>query len=201
MKTLPFTIPPSLNSYVEQFESDPERMTRKLDRLVKKRDPDAVGHFLLAWFYHLQGDQETAISEALKAKTYAPGSPLMEHLHFFLLHPEQFEAAVPTRLVKKKKVFVQGNRTPQILDLDRLIELLEAVESQRVNYSYNDVSDEDLSEPSNDVAEIISETLAKIHEAQGNKKEAIHMYERLVIANEEKADVYSTKIEELKNDS
>lgn len=87
------------------------------------------------------------------------------------------------------------------MDLDRLIELLEAVESQRVNYSYNDVSDEDLSEPSNDVAEIISETLAKIHEAQGNKKEAIHMYERLVIANEEKADVYSTKIEELKNDS
>ena len=33
-------------------------------------------------------------------------------------------------VVKKKKVFVQGNRTPQILDLDRLIELLEAVESQ-----------------------------------------------------------------------
>ena len=201
MNTFPFNIPPSLNSYVEQFDSDPERMTRKLDRLVKKRDPDAVGHFLLAWFYHLQGNQEHAIAEALKAKTYAPGSPLMEHLHFFLLHPEKFEAAVPSRANKKKKVFVQGTRTPQILDLDRLIELLEAVESQRVNYSYEDVSDEDLSESSNDVADIISETLAKIHEAQGNRKEAIHMYERLVIANEDKADAYSSKIEELKKEN
>ena len=199
MKTFPFTIPPSLNSYVEQFETDPVRMTRKLERQVAKRDPDAVGHFLLAWFHHVQGNQNKAIAEALKAKTYAPGSPLMEHLHYFLLHPEQFEAKIPQSGKKERKVLVQGSRTAQILDLDRLIELLEAVESQRVNYSYEEVSDEDLSEDSSDVAEIISETLAKIHEAQGNKKEAIHMYERLVIVNEEKADTYTSKIEELKS--
>ncbi|MDA0735663.1 MAG: hypothetical protein O3C06_04160 [Bacteroidetes bacterium] len=199
MKTLPFTIPPSLNSYVEQFDTDPVRMTRKLERQVAKRDPDAVGHFLLAWFHHVQGNQNKAIAEALKAKTYAPGSPLMEHLHYFLLHPEQFEAKIPQSGKKGRKVLVQGSRTAQILDLDRLIELLEAVESQRVNYSYEEVSDEDLSEDSSDVAEIISETLAKIHEAQGNKKEAIHMYERLVIVNEEKADTYTSKIEELKS--
>jgi hypothetical protein len=199
MKTLPFTIPPSLNSYVEQFDTDPVRMTRKLERQVAKRDPDAVGHFLLAWFHHVQGSQNKATAEALKAKTYAPGSPLMEHLHYFLLHPEQFEAKIPQSGKKGKKVLVQGSRTAQILDLDRLIELLEAVESQRVNYSYEEVSDEDLSEDSSDVAEIISETLAKIHEAQGNKKEAIHMYERLVIVNEEKADTYTSKIEELKS--
>ena len=199
MKTLPFTIPPSLNSSVEQFDTDPVRMTRKLERQVAKRDPDAVGHFLLAWFHHVQGNQNKAIAEALKAKTYAPGSPLMEHLHYFLLHPEQFEAKIPQSSKKGRKVLVQGSRTAQILDLDRLIELLEAVESQRVNYSYEEVSDEDLSEDSSDVAEIISETLAKIHEAQGNKKEAIHMYERLVIVNEEKADTYTSKIEALKS--
>ena len=101
---------------------------------------------------------------------------------------------------KRKKVLVQGSRSAQILDLDRLIELLEAVESQRMNYSYEEVSDEDLSEDSSDVAEIISETLAKIHEAQGNKKEAIQMYERLVTVNEDKADTYTNKIEELKSD-
>ena len=61
------------------------------------------------------------------------------------------------------------------------------------------MSDEDLSEDSSDVAEIISETLAKI-EAQGNKKEAIQMYERLVTVNEDKADTYTNKIEELKSD-
>lgn len=199
MKTFPYTIPPSLNSYVKQFDTDPVRMTRKLERQVAKRDPDAVGHFLLAWFHHVQGSQNKAIAEALKAKTYAPGSPLMEHLHYFLLHPEQFDAKIPQSGKKGRKVLVQGSRTAQILDLDRLIELLEAVESQRVNYSYEEVSDEDLSEDSSDVAEIISETLAKIHEAQGNKKEAIHMYERLVIVNEEKADTYASKIEELKS--
>ena len=200
MKKFPFTIPPSLNSYVEQFDDDPVRMTRKLERQVSKRDPDAVGHFLLAWFHHIQNNQDRAILEALKAKTYAPGSPLMEHLHYFLLHPEQFDAKIPQSGKKGKKVLVQGSRSAQILDLDRLIELLEAVESQRVNYSYEEVSDEDLSEDSSDVAEIISETLAKIHEAQGNKKEAIQMYERLVTVNEDKADTYTNKIEELKSD-
>ena len=99
-----------------------------------------------------------------------------------------------------RKVLFQGSRSARILDLDRLIELLEAVESQRLNYSYEEVSDEDLSQNSSDVAEIISETLARIHEAQGNKKEAIHMYERLVTVNEEKADTYTSKIEELKSD-
>ncbi|MBK98694.1 MAG: hypothetical protein CL672_07890 [Balneola sp.] len=200
MKTFPFTIPPSLNSYVEQFDVDPSRMTRKLERQVSRRDPDAVGHFLLAWFHYLEGNQNKAIAEALKAKTFAPGSPLMEHLHFYLLHPEQFNAKIPQNSKIGRKVLVQGSRSAQILDLDRLIELLEAVESQRVNYSYKDVSDEDLSENSSDVAEIISETLARIHEAQGNKKEAIHMYERLVTVNEEKADTYTSKIEELKSD-
>ena len=200
MKKFPFTIPPSLNSYVEQFDDDPVRITRKLDRQVSKRDPDAVGHFLLAWFHYIQDNQDRAISEALKAKTYAPGSPLMEHLHYFLLHPEQFDAKIPQSGKKGKKVLVQGSRSAQILDLDRLIELLEAVESQRMNYSYEEVSDEDLSEDSSDVAAIISETLAKIHEAQGNKKEAIQMYERLVIVNEDKADTYTNKIEELKSD-
>ena len=200
MKKFPFTIPPSLNSYVEQFDNDPVRITRKLERQVSKRDPDAVGHFLLAWFHHIQDNQDRAISEALKAKTYAPGSPLMEHLHYFLLHPEQFDAKIPQSGKKGKKVLVQGSRSAQILDLDCLIELLEAVESQRMNYSYEEVSDEDLSEDSSDVAEIISETLAKIHEAQGNKKEAIQMYERLVIVNEDKADTYTNKIEELKSD-
>ena len=200
MKTFPFTIPPSLNSYVEQFDADPERMIRKLERHVSRRDPDAVGHFLLAWFHYLEDNHNKAIAEALKPKTYAPGSPLMEHLHYYLLHPEQFNAKIPDISKIGRKVLVQGSRSAQILDLDRLIELLEAVESQRLNYSYVEVSDEDLSQNSSDVAEIISETLARIHEAQGNKKEAIHMYERLVTVNEEKADTYTSKIEELKSD-
>ena len=101
-------------------------------------------------------------------------------------------------LEKKEKSTGSGIRSAQILDLDRLIELLEAVESQH-ELLIRRSGDEDLSEDSSDVAEIISETLAKIHEAQGNKK-AIQMYERLIVVNEDKADTYTNKGEELKSD-
>ena len=201
MQTLPFNIPKSLSSYVEKFDDDPKGVTKKLHRHVKKRDPDAVGHFLLAWFYHLQDENHAAIKEALVAKTYAPGSPLMEHLHYFLVHPELFEASVPNTEYSSQRKLQQASRTSPILDLDRLIELLEAVESQRIQISLDEDADEtDLSEESTEVEDIISETLAKIHVTQGNKKEAIKMYERLITINEDKAEVYNSEISKLKKD-
>jgi tetratricopeptide (TPR) repeat protein len=201
MKELPFNIPQSLSSYVERFDESPEKAIQKLKRHVKKRDPDAVGHFLLAWFYHLQDDSKEAIKQALVAKTYAPGSPLMEHLHYFLVHPELFEAAVPHSEYSNEKKLLQGTRTSPILDLDRLIEMLEAVESQRIQIPIDDDSEIfDLSEDSNDVEDVISETLAKIHVTQGNKKEAIKMYERLITINEDKAEHYNSEISKLKKD-
>ncbi|MEQ9309924.1 MAG: tetratricopeptide repeat protein [Balneolaceae bacterium] len=199
MQTLPFNIPRSLSSYVEKFEENPKKTISKLQKHVKKRDPDAVGHFLLAWFYHIQDQNSNAIKEALIAKTYAPGSPLMEHLHYFMVHPELFEASIPSAQYNSEKKLLQANRTSPILDLDRLIEMLEAVESQRIQISMDGEADEtDLSEESTEVEDIISETLAKIHVTQGNKKEAIKMYERLITINEDKADTYSTEISKLK---
>ncbi|MBO6524965.1 MAG: hypothetical protein JJ971_14120 [Balneolaceae bacterium] len=201
MQKLPFNIPKSLSSYVEKFDADPKGITKKLNRHIKKRDPDAVGHFLLAWFYHLQDENQTAIKEALIAKTYAPGSPLMEHLHYFLVHPELFEASVPATQYSSQRKLQQASRTSPILDLDRLIEMLEAVESQRIQVSLDDDVDEtDLSEDSTEVEDIISETLAKIHVTQGNKNEAIKMYERLITINEDKAEVYNSEISKLKSD-
>lgn len=199
MQTLPFNIPRSLSSYVEKFEENPKKTITKLQKHVKKRDPDAVGHFLLAWFYHIQDQNSNAIKEALIAKTYAPGSPLMEHLHYFMVHPELFEASIPSAQYNSEKKLQQANRTSPILDLDRLIEMLEAVESQRIQISMDGEADEtDLSEESTEVEDIISETLAKIHVTQGNKKEAIKMYERLITINEDKADTYSSEISKLK---
>lgn len=201
MQTLPFNIPKSLFSYVEKFEEDPEKIIKKLQKHVKRRDPDAVGHFLLAWFHHLQDQNKEAVKEALIAKTYAPGSPLMEHLHYFLVHPELFEASIPSAQYSSEKKLQHASRTSPILDLDRLIEMLEAVESQRFQISLDGETDEtDLSEKSTEVEDIISETLAKIHVTQGNKKEAIKMYERLITINEDKADIYSSEISKLKND-
>lgn len=202
MQELPFNIPKSLSSYVETFEDAPDKVIKKLQRHVKKRDPDAVGHFLLAWFYHLQDQNQKAIREALIAKTYAPGSPLMEHLHYFLVHPELFDAIVPRTEYSSDRKLMQASRTSPILDLDRLIEMLEAVESQRIRIPMDDeeFDDSDLSEDANSVEDIVSETLAKIHVTQGNKSEAIKMYERLIVVNEDKAEIYTSEISKLKAD-
>lgn len=199
VKELPFNIPQSLRSYVERFNDEPERSIEKLKKHVRRRDPDAVGHFLLAWFHHLQDQPKEAIREALIAKTYAPGSPLMEHLHYFLVHPELFEAAIPRSSYADTPKFSQANRSAPKLDLDRLIEMLEAVEAHRITIPQDDDTEmEDLSQDAEIVDDIISETLARIHVNQGNKKEAIKMYERLVVLNEDKADHYNKEIKKLK---
>jgi len=204
MQELPFNIPKSLSSYVEKFDEDPKKVTQKLKKHLKKRGPDAVGHFLLSWFYHIQDKKSEAVKEALKAKTYAPGSPLMEHLHYFLVHPEKFEAAIPAHSYTSSATKLQqATRTSPVLDLDRLIEMLEAVESQRIQIPAEGEphNDTDLSKDAEDVDDVISETLAKIHTLQGRKKEAIKMYERLIDKDENKADHYKEQINKLKEET
>jgi tetratricopeptide (TPR) repeat protein len=202
MQELPFNIPKSLYSYVETFEDDPEKVTQKLKRHLKRRGPDAVGHFLLSWFYHLQDKQKEAIQQALKAKTYAPGSPLMEHLHYFLVHPEKFDAAIPEQSYKSNSIKLQqASLTSPVLDLDRLIAMLEEVESQRIQIPAEDepFNDSDLSKDAEDIDDLASETLAKIHSQQGRKTEAIQMYERLMEKNGDKASHYKKQINKLKD--
>lgn len=201
MQDFPFNIPKSLSSYVEKFDEDPKLITQKLKKHLKKRGPDAVGHFLLSWFFHLRGMDKEAIAEALKAKTFAPGSPLMEHLHYFLVHPEKFEAAVPTSSYSSGPTKLQqAARTSSVLDLDRLIEMLEKVESKRIQIHGEDeeFDDTDLAKESEKVDDLVSETLAKIHAQQGRAKEALKMYQRLIEVNADKADHYQKQIDKLK---
>ena len=203
MQELPFKIPRSLNSYVEKFEDDPETVIAKLRKHLKRRGPDAVGHFLLAWFLHLQQKKDLSVKEALKAKTFAPGSPLMEHLHYYLLHPEKFDADIPVQSYTSSQVKLQqGRRSSPLLDLDKLIAMLEAVETRRITIPEDGtpVNDTDLSKEAEEVDDVVSETLAKIHSKQGRKKEAIKMYERLIVQHSDKADVYTEEIEKLKED-
>ncbi len=200
MTKLPFNIPKSLNSYVEKFDSNPESAISRLKTHLKKRGPDAVGHFLLAWFYHLTDENKLAIKEALKAKTFAPGSPLMQHLHYYLVHPELFSAAVPNQTTyTSSKKLLHANRTSQLLDLDALIAMLEAVESKRIRIPEEGepFNDTDLGAEADNVEDIISETLAKIHVLQGNKKEAIKMYKQLIKLNPDKTEYYNEAIKKL----
>ncbi len=199
MESFPFKIPKSLNSYVEQFEGDPEKVIEKLKKQVRKRGQDAVGHFLLSWFYHVQEDTDNAIHHSLIAKTYAPGSPLMEHLHYFLIHPEKFEATVPKKQRKdiKRKRWT-AKRSPK-LDLDKLIDMLSAVEGLRIQLpTEGEVADDrDLSTESEGVDDIITESIAKIHISQGKKKEALRVYSKLIEKNSDKAAYYQEKIDEI----
>ena len=205
MPELPFDIPKSLSVYVEQFEEDPLKVTTKLKNHLNRRGPDAVGYFLLAWFYYLKGLKDTAVDYALAAKTFAPGSPLMEKLHYYLSHPNTFNAWTPSgTAVTESRAGSSAPGPEPVLDLDNLIEKLSKVENARIKIPEGEEDiPEEPSESDEFSDEIVSETLAKIHETQGKTKEAIRTYERLKKLNSEKKDYYSEQItrlqESLKN--
>lgn len=197
MSQLPFALPKSLVSYAEHFEQDPARATTRLKAQLKKRGPDAVGHFLLAWFYHLNGNNEKAVEEALKAKIYAPGSPFFENLHYYLVHPKLFEAWTPkTASTGYSKSSDNDRALGPVLNLDALIEKLAEAESGRITPDIDKSDDINVifSEEPDEADDIVSETLANIHETQGKTEAAIRTYKRLSKLNKEKKDFYEEKI-------
>lgn len=197
---LPFEIPPSLANYAEQFEMDASKATTKLEKHLEKRGPDAVGHFLLAWFYYLQDEQEKAVDHALTAKTYAPGSPFFEKLHYYFAHPSHFNAWTP---VTEKYEGISSTTDPAqpdpMLDLDALIDRLSNVETTQIRAKKMDSKEDavDLSEDSVETDDIASETIAKIHEKQGKIEAAIQTYKRLINVNGDKKEHYQKEITRL----
>lgn len=182
MPQLPFKIPKSLASYAEHFEKEPIEATKRLQKQLKKRGPDAVGHFLLAWFYHLEGMDDQAIEEAVKARIFAPGSPFFEKLHYYLSHPNTFEAWTPDSETSSSKTNKQSIDEPgPVLNLDSLIQKLASVESKRIRPDEKKETEENknLNVSADDVDDIVSATLAQIHERQGKIEAAIRTYERL----------------------
>lgn len=200
MPKLPFEIPKSLASYAEHFENDPIKATTRLKKQLTKRGPDAVGHFLLAWFYHLKGMNERAIEEALKAKIFAPGSPFFKKLHYYLSHPQSFEAWTPKDSLSSQQQSSEIKERGPVLNLDNLIQKLSTVESQRIKADGKHYNDQQAKKgaTSDDVDDIVSETLASIHESQGKFEAAIRTYKQLQELNAEKKEYYSEQIDRLK---
>lgn len=199
MSQLPFKLPKSLVSYAEHFEQHPLKAINRLERQLNKRGPDAVGYFLLAWFYHLQNRNEEAITQALKAKICAPGSPFFDKLHYYLVHPETFDAWTPeSGRSGNSKSAGSDTETGPVLNLDALIEKLADVESERITLK---PGKGEKSSPHSDPGEtddIASDTLANIHETQGKMEAAIRTYTRLKKLNKHKEEFYEEKISELK---
>lgn len=201
MSQLPFELPKSLVSYADHFQQDPQKAIQRLDAQVKKRGPDAVGYFLLAWFHHLRGNDDQAVSKALKAKTYAPGSPFFEKLHYYLVHPKAFDAWKPKRSTSNYiRPETKLKDTGPVLNLDALIEKLADVESEGIKISKDKMNESSSKsgQKKDETEDIASDTLANIHETQGKTEAAIRTYERLKKLNKEKRDFYQEKIDELK---
>jgi tetratricopeptide (TPR) repeat protein len=200
MNSLPEHIPPSYQSYVDLFESDPASATEKLQAFVKKRGNDAVGYYLIAWFQHKQGLKKEAVQNAWKAKLYAPGSPLLEQFHYFLVHPKSLKAWKPEAQASGfAKRFHETDRSHPVMDLDNLIDKLSSVESTRIKAKADKGEPEpDLAEQSSNVDDIVSETLAAIYEKQGNLKAALSAYQKLAGMNGERKGHFEAEAERVK---
>ena len=206
MQGLPFEIPQSLSSYITQFEKDPEKGISNLENHLKKRGMDAVGYFLLSWLYYLNGQKSQAIHFALKAKCFAPGSPFFEHLHYFLTHPDHFQAwkpfsSDPAGMGSQEEAVEPAT---QALQLDRLIEQLNEAETRKITIKPESDTDEKLEEPdlgenSMKVGDIASETLARIYEKQNKYDEALRTFEKLLQTRPYRADYYHKQIERIRN--
>lgn len=201
MLQLPFKISKSLSSYAEFFDKDPVKATQRLKKQLDKRGPDAVGYFLLAWLYHLRDLREQAVEEALKARIFAPGSPFFRKLHYYLSHPDIFEAWTPDpKSTSRKSSSMDLNRRGPVLDLDSLIQKLSDVDSRRIqpDATFLDKPDSEKADVAvSEVDDIVSETLAKIHEKQGKIDTAIRSYQQLKQINAEKSDYFDEQINRL----
>ncbi|MDZ7718660.1 MAG: hypothetical protein U5K72_07590 [Balneolaceae bacterium] len=201
MELQPNQIPKSYQSYLETFEDDPEAAIDRLKNRVEKRNAGAVGYFFLAWLYLKNEDKEKALEASIQAKIMAPGSRLMSRLHYYISHPHSFKAWEPT---KHRKPFKPDqhlyDHSHPIQDLDGLIAKLSSVESKRIKPNIEAEEDKrDLSEKSTDVDDIVTETLAVIHEKQKNYTAAISTYKRLKKINESKSDYFDEQISRLKS--
>lgn len=200
MSDLPFSLPESLSSYLEQFPDQPDHVIERLRAFLKKRGQDAVGFMLLAWLYFRNDQKDLALTTALQAKRFAPGSPLLEHFHFFLLHPDHFEADLPDKPSSGKT----STPKPQgeiSADLEKLINRLSETTGSTIQEPDESPlsEEEDLSKKTSKVQDIATQTLASIYERQGKLDEAITIYEQLKENRPERAAEFDAEIQSLRS--
>jgi len=197
MDLKPFEIPESYQSYLTKFESDPEEAISRLTTHIEKRSTGAVGYFFLAWLLLKNNQKQEALDAALQAKMRAPGSDFFERLHYFVSHPSAFDAWQPAGTKKYIQKESEGETSHPIKDLDSLIHKLSDAENKRIKLKESEQEDQDLSENSSDVDDIVTETLAVIHEKQKNYLAAIATYKKLIKSHPKRTDHYNKEINRL----
>jgi len=202
MPDFPFTLPKSLSTYAEQFDDNPGKATDKLQKHLQNRRLDPVGHLLLGWFFHKRGMRKEALEQAVKAKIFAPGSKYISLMHYYFSHPNFTEAWTPDALnyrSNKNKFFQEQISQGYNLDLNELIELLSDAESKKITIKdEQDASQTNTAKPVNNIDDIVTETLAQIHEKQGKLKVAKEAYKKLKKRHgKEKEEYYNKQIQRI----
>lgn len=204
MQDFPFSLPQSLAGYLDTFQEEPEKTVSKLTKHLSRRGYDAVGTFLLSWFYLQLGERELAITHALKAKTYAPGSPFLEYVHYFLVHPGAFEAWKPESIHRDNRSRYISRPKNFLMDLEALIGKLSEVEGRKITMEPNSTSgkeeedkDQDLSDSSKSTRKLASFTLIDIHASQGNFDLALALLRQMEKNQPSKKDQIARKREEI----
>lgn len=193
-------MPESYQIYLDQFYSDPEGTLTKLENHVTKRNSGAIGYYILAVLSRTAGRSSDAVKFALSAKILAPGSEFFRRLPYFIQHPDYFDAWIPDKSSQNNgsKKVKEAQSTHPIKDLDMLISKLSEAETQGIRLPEKDTdpkkSAEDLSKRSADVDDIVTETLALIHEKQGNYPAAIKVFKQLRLAKSSKREHYDEQI-------
>ena len=148
-----------------------------MESLLKKRGNDAVANFLLSWMYKEAGNEDASTEIAHSVRCFVSGSPFLSHAYFVLNSGDFPDVHIYDRNQRESFLYEEDQHsTFAVNDLDSLINQLST--AGNIKFSSNDEIDPeaDLSEHSTSVDDIVSETLATIALAQGNKQEAARIY-------------------------
>jgi len=199
MNSFPFQLPDSLKSHLELYQKDPEKAISRLTRHLKRRGNDAVGYFLLGWFYLQQGRKDEAQLCAGKAKAFAPGSPFFNYLPYYFQHPALFEAWLPDTLHHSRGSMRKGKKPNRFfIDIDHLISRLSNPEVSRIKMKKEDLKTEVKHIPLKDGDGIATTTLARIYENQQQFKKAICTYEQILKREPQRSDELQAEITRLR---
>ena len=104
----------------------------------------------------------------------------------------------PDLFEKEYEVDLDENKEETSTNIDdRLDELAEEISTAKISDTPVESNNDEIDEESGYTGSIISETLAKIYAAQGEYKEAIKVYEKLMLKTPSKKEEYIERIREL----
>ena len=115
----------------------------------------------------------------------------------FIPELNKFEKEIQPDLFEKKYEANAAGKSEQTNIDDRLDELADEISSAKISESPAGNNQEKADEETGHSSPIISETLAKIFASQGEYKEAIKVYEKLILKTPSKEEEYIKKIKEL----